>query len=78
MSEEENNTLSKLNDHLFSQMERLSVDGLKGDELEQEIKRTSSVTSVAKEIISNARLALDAAVKSSDLPMAIKKPKMLS
>lgn len=72
------NTLSDLNDHLFAQMERLSDEDLKGDDLERELKRTSAVTGVAKEIISNAQLALDAQVKTADLPMAATVPRMLT
>ena len=72
------NTLSDLNDHLFAQMERLSDEDLKGDDLERELKRTSAVTGVAKEIISNAQLALDAQVKTADLPMAVTVPRMLT
>lgn len=72
------NTLSDLNDHLFAQMERLSDEDLKGDDLERELKRTSAVTGVAKEIISNARLVLDAQVKVGDIPQQTEVPRMLT
>jgi hypothetical protein len=54
------NKLSDLNNHLFAQLERLSNEDLKGEDLANEINRSNAVTSVAKEVISNARLVLDA------------------
>ena len=54
------NKLLDLNNHLFAQLERLSDEGLKGDELKEEINRSKAVTGVSREIVSNARLALDA------------------
>jgi len=58
-----NNTKNKLihlNDHLFAQMERLSDEDLKGDNLTEEIMRAKSIGFVASQIIGNAKLALDA------------------
>lgn len=60
------NKLIDLNDHLFAQMERLSDEGKKGGELEEEIGRSRAVVIVAKQIIDNARLALDAQVAISE------------
>lgn len=54
------NKLIDLNNHLFAQLERLSDEELKGDELKEEIDRSRAVTGVSKEIVANARLALDA------------------
>lgn len=54
------NKLSDLNNHLFAQLERLGSEDLKGEELANEIERSNAITSVAKEVISNARLVLDA------------------
>lgn len=54
------NKLTDLNNHLFAQLERLNDEDLKGDELKEEIERSKAVTGVSKEIVSNARLALDA------------------
>ena len=53
------NTLTDLNNHLFVQMERLSDENITKDKLEFEAKRAKNITSVAKEIIANASLALD-------------------
>lgn len=60
------NSLLDLNNHLFSQLERLGDESLKGEKLELEINRSKAFSSVAKEVISNARLVLDANVKKSE------------
>ena len=60
------NKLIDLNDHMFAQLERLSDEDLKGDKLTEEISRAKAVTSVANQIINNARLALDAKVAIND------------
>jgi hypothetical protein len=67
------NSLSDLNNHLFAQMERLSDEALKGEELQEEINRAKAVTGVSSQIISNARLVLDAqeygrGIKSTETP----------
>jgi len=49
-----------LNNHLFAQLERLSDEDLHGDELSVEIKRSHAVANVAKSLIENGRLALQA------------------
>ena len=54
------NKLSDLNDHLFAQIERLGDEDLNKEQLDKEISRSKSMTSVASEIISNGRLGLDA------------------
>ncbi|SIQ14630.1 hypothetical protein [Marinobacterium stanieri] len=73
------NKLSDLNDHLFAQLERLGDESLKGDALANEVDRSRAVTSVAKEIISNASLQLDAVklkaeymgLKQDDVPLLL-------
>lgn len=52
--------LNDLNRLLFDQLERLSVPGLKGDELMDEIQRTEAVTKVSGQIIGNANTLLKA------------------
>lgn len=54
------NKLSDLNNHLFAQLERLGNEELEGEALQSELNRSNAITSVAKEIISNGRLILDA------------------
>ena len=71
------NKLSNLKDHLFAQMDRLSDEDLKGDALIEEIERAKAVTAVAKEIIGNGRLVLDAKVKVGDLIRQEDVPAML-
>lgn len=54
------NTLGDLNNHLFAQLERLGDEELKGEELKEEMERAKSIGYVAKQIIDNASLVLDA------------------
>ncbi|OFJ32679.1 hypothetical protein [Vibrio cholerae] len=71
------NKLSDLNNHLFSQLERLSDEDLKGDDLKEEIERSKAVKAIAQEIISGGKLALEAqlelgGVKSSPEMLEVK------
>ncbi len=50
------NKMTDLNDHLFAQIERLSDEDLKDEDLEKEIKRGEALCKVSSEIINNARL----------------------
>ncbi|MCG7551600.1 hypothetical protein [Pseudoalteromonas sp. Of7M-16] len=54
------NKLVDLNNHLFAQLERLGDEDLTGEKLKEEIARGKAITSVSKEIVSNANLVLDA------------------
>lgn len=54
------NTLSDLNNYLFEQIERINDDSLTDQELEKEIKRSNAINKVAKTIIDNGALALEA------------------
>lgn len=56
-----NNTLSDLNNHLFAQLERLSDEELTEEQLEKEMQRAKAVNGVAKNIIDNAKTALEGA-----------------
>ena len=62
-----NNKLSDLNNHLFAELERLSDEDLKGEELENEIDRARAITAVSTQIINNGALALRAEQFKSDL-----------
>lgn len=54
------NTLNDLNEYLFESLDRLTNDDLDVEELEKEIKRSEAVQKVAKTIIDNGSLALEA------------------
>lgn len=54
------NTLTDLNNYLFEQLERLQDDDLDDEGLEKEIQRSEAVQKVAKTIIDNGQLALQA------------------
>lgn len=54
------NTLSDLNNYLFESIERLNDDELTDEQLDREIKRSEAIQKVAKTIIDNGSLALQA------------------
>lgn len=56
----QSNTLMALNNHLFEQLERLNDEDLTDEEFKKEIDRSKAMTGVSKQIIDNAKLALDA------------------
>lgn len=72
------NTLNDLNNHLFAQLERLSDEDLKGEELQEELNRSKAVSDVAKNIVSNGNLILQAhKFKDEQMNVDAKLPKML-
>ena len=54
------NRLSDLNNHLFEQLERLNDTDITEQELKVEITRSKAMSDVAKNIIENGKLALEA------------------
>ena len=54
------NKLTDLNDHLFEQLERLNDDELTEEQLNKEISRSKAMQDIAKQIIDNSRVQLDA------------------
>lgn len=71
------NTLTDLNNHLFAQLERISEEGITDERLVIESGRTKDITLLAKEIINNARLVLDAQTRICDIPEHKELPAML-
>lgn len=72
------NSLGDLNNHLFAQLERLGDEDIKGEELEKEISRSKAVMGVARNIIDNGALVLEAQKFMDDQINAEGKlPKML-
>lgn len=53
-------TLNDLNEYLFQELDRLTNDDLSAEELDKEIKRSDALQKVAKTIIDNVTLALQA------------------
>jgi hypothetical protein len=56
-----NNTLSDLNNHLFAQLERLGDEDMNDKDLRKEIDRAKAIGNIAKNVIQNAKVALDGA-----------------
>lgn len=72
------NTLGDLNNHLFAQLERLTDDEIKGEELREELMRADAVSKIAQQIIANGSLVLKAQKVADDFMSADSKiPRML-
>ena len=54
------NTLADLNNYLFEAIERINDDSLDEEQLDREIKRGEAVQKIAKTLIENGNLALQA------------------
>lgn len=71
------NTLGDLNNHLFAEIERLSDEDLKGDELKEEMSRVHAISNVATKIIDNANLVLQATKFRDDRMIDEELPRLL-
>lgn len=60
------NKISDLNNHLFSQLEKLNDDDLNGDQLTTEVQRAKAMSSLASQIINSTKLTLDAIKMSNN------------
>lgn len=54
------NKLHDLNNHLFSQLERLNDPELNGDELRAEVERAKAMTGIATQIVNGTKITVDA------------------
>lgn len=72
------NTLGRLNDALFAELERLSaVDARDPDALQAEISRAKSIEGVSKTIVENAKVIMDATIMRANLTHEVSTPRML-
>lgn len=55
------NRLSDLNNHLFAALERLADETLSAEDVAREVDRAGAMVKVSDQILSNAKLHLDAA-----------------
>lgn len=70
--------LNDLNNHLFSQLDRLNDKELTGEELKEEINRSKAISGIATNIINNGSLVLKAQKFADDKWSAdAEVPKML-
>ncbi|MCG5734967.1 hypothetical protein PCM10_07545 [Staphylococcus aureus] len=72
------NTLVDLNNYLFAQLERLNDEEIKGDELQEELQRAKVISDVARSIVKNGNLILQAhKFKDESLDLNNQLPEML-
>ena len=71
------NSLYALNDHLMERIEWVTDKDIKGEELDEEIKRSDTVSKLAAQVISNAHLILRANVEANKSDGIIKLPLIL-
>lgn len=74
------NRLSDVHDHLVAQLERLSDENLKGEALQEEIRRSEAVSKVTSVIVNNANVVIAAermrrdAIDAGPLPAMLRGP----
>ena len=61
------NGLTDLNNHLFAEIERLSDEELKGEELKDELDRADKMAKVASQIIQNSNTIIKTVKMADDL-----------
>ena len=70
------NTLTDLQNHFFAQLERLGNEDLTPEELQLEVTRSKTITSIGMAAVANARLQLDAQIHYSELPKNFESPEL--
>ena len=66
-----------LHNHLFEQLERLNDTSIKGQDLNEEIRRAEAMGKVAQAIIANGRMVIDAHKMAEDTGLEVM-PDMLN
>ena len=61
------NNLGAMNDILFDRLRRLNDPELKGDELEDELRKTDAIIDVSQSIVATGNIVLKAALARSDV-----------
>jgi hypothetical protein len=54
------NKITDLNNHLFAQLEKLNDDELTAEQINLECKRAKAMSSIASQILSSAKITLEA------------------
>lgn len=73
------NKLTDLNDHLFMALERVNYDDLSEEELKREIARSKMITSIAQQVINNAKTVIQASkIMGESIPETIIPKKLCS
>ena len=75
MSEKIN--LSMITNVLFEQINKINDDKLRGENLENQLKKSAAIVVLSKTIIETNRLALDAMKAQSDLIESVNLPRAL-
>ncbi|MFN3319968.1 MAG: hypothetical protein ACK43M_14560 [Allorhizobium sp.] len=60
------NRMMDLNNHLFAQLERLSDEDLKGDDLTKEIERANAIVAVSSQLVDVADITIKGAKLIAD------------
>ena len=71
------NNFTDLNNHLFSQLDRLSKDGMTEEQLLTEVTRAQAMVQVSTQIVNAASLQLKAATLVADHAGRAKAPTVL-
>jgi len=69
--------LGKLNTALFAQLDRLAQQEQSEEQLKAEIERCKAISNIARDIISNAKLALEVTTTKAEYGISARMPDML-
>lgn len=75
---ENRSNLIELNDILFAELDRINDNDVKGNDLEEELKRAAGIVNISRMIISNAELVLKANVAEGKGNIYKELPEMLT